>query len=207
MERLDRHVGRERIPFEAIEREQLLVHASSPSCFLWADRAAAARWRPAGRSAGRAAARCRSPAASMTARARSDRANGAGRWRCGSCPGETAGTALCRCVRRPGGRGEIPAGVADLDAREVAVAVRDLEAAAVDHDGAVALALRAMIGLGEGEPQCRLSGHGRDTSGPARKRAIGASPISEWTFRLYSYSTQACVASLRKSKREIRYIL
>src|SRR5271157_4650407 len=25
---------------------------------------------------------------------------------------------------------------------------------------------------------------------------MGASPISEWTLRLYSYSTQACVASL-----------
>ena len=30
MERLDRHVGRKWIPFEAIEREQLLVHVSSP---------------------------------------------------------------------------------------------------------------------------------------------------------------------------------
>src|SRR6267378_1891797 len=34
MERLDRHVGRERIPFEAIEREQLLVHVSSPCSSL-----------------------------------------------------------------------------------------------------------------------------------------------------------------------------
>ena len=31
MERLDRHVGRERVPLEAVEREQLLVHVSSPS--------------------------------------------------------------------------------------------------------------------------------------------------------------------------------
>jgi hypothetical protein len=30
MERFDRHVGRKRIPFEAIEREQLLIHVSSP---------------------------------------------------------------------------------------------------------------------------------------------------------------------------------
>jgi len=41
-----------------------------------------------------------------------------------------------------------------------------------------------------------LSGLGRVTSGPLRKRATGASPISEWILRLYSYSTQACVASL-----------
>jgi hypothetical protein len=31
MQRLHRHVGSERVPFEAIEREQLLVHVSSPS--------------------------------------------------------------------------------------------------------------------------------------------------------------------------------
>ena len=36
----------------------------------------------------------------------------------------------------------------------------------------------------------------RPTSGPARKRASGVSPVSEWTRRLYSSSTQACVASL-----------
>ena len=34
MERLDRHVSGKRIPFEAIEREQLLVHVVSPSSFL-----------------------------------------------------------------------------------------------------------------------------------------------------------------------------
>ena len=34
MERLDRHVGRKRIPFEAVEREQLLVHVSSPCSSL-----------------------------------------------------------------------------------------------------------------------------------------------------------------------------
>jgi hypothetical protein len=51
--------------------------------------------------------------------------------------------------------GKIPAGVADLDAREVSVAVWDLEAVPLDHDGAVAFALRATVGLGEGEPQRR----------------------------------------------------
>src|SRR5208337_3031140 len=34
MERLDRHVGRKRVPFEAVEREQLLVHVSSPCSSL-----------------------------------------------------------------------------------------------------------------------------------------------------------------------------
>ena len=34
MERLDRHVGRKRIPLEAVEREQLLVHVSSPCSSL-----------------------------------------------------------------------------------------------------------------------------------------------------------------------------
>ena len=34
MQRLDRHVGRERVPLEAIEGEQLLVHVSSPSSCL-----------------------------------------------------------------------------------------------------------------------------------------------------------------------------
>ena len=52
-----------------------------------------------------------------------------------------------------------------------------------------------------------LSGLGRITSGPARKRAIGASPISEWGLRLYSYSTHACVASLRKRKVRSGYVL
>ena len=41
-----------------------------------------------------------------------------------------------------------------------------------------------------------LSGLGRETSGPARKRASGVAPISEWSLRLYSCSTHACVASL-----------
>src|SRR5260221_9867721 len=34
MERLHGHVGRKRIPLEAIEREQLLVHVSSPCSSL-----------------------------------------------------------------------------------------------------------------------------------------------------------------------------
>src|SRR5262249_10785411 len=41
-----------------------------------------------------------------------------------------------------------------------------------------------------------LVGLGRPTSGPARKRASGVSPVSEWTRRLYSSSPQAGVASL-----------
>ena len=36
---------------------------------------------------------------------------------------------------------------------------------------------------------------------------MGASPISEWSLRLYSCSTQACVASLRKAEREVGHVL
>ena len=52
-----------------------------------------------------------------------------------------------------------------------------------------------------------LSGHGRVTSGPARKRVSGASPISAWSLRLYSCSAQAWVASFRKRKRQVRHVL
>ena len=48
---------------------------------------------------------------------------------------------------------EVPSGVADLDAGEMAVAVWNLEAAPLDDEGAVALALHAVIGAGEGEAQ------------------------------------------------------
>ena len=48
---------------------------------------------------------------------------------------------------------EIPTGVADLDAGEMAVAVWNLEAAPLDDDSAVAFALHAVIGAGEGEAQ------------------------------------------------------
>ena len=46
---------------------------------------------------------------------------------------------------------EIQLGVADLDAVEMPIAVRHLEAAPVDDDGAVALPVRAMSAAGEGE--------------------------------------------------------
>src|SRR5439155_24329591 len=78
----------------------------------------------------------------------------------------------------------------------VEVAVVTLAAAALDQDGAVILPLNAVVSAGEGEAQRIAVGHGRVTSGPARKREIGASPISEWTLRLWSNSAQACVASL-----------
>jgi hypothetical protein len=45
-----------------------------------------------------------------------------------------------------------------------------------------------------------LSGQGRVTCGPARKRLIGAVPISACRRLLYSCSTQAWVASLRKAR-------
>ena len=61
-----------------------------------------------------------------------------------------AGAAVHQMDRR-----EIPAGKADLGAAQMAVAVRQLEAAARDHHGAVALALGALLGAGEGEPQRR----------------------------------------------------
>src|SRR5258705_8180433 len=51
------------------------------------------------------------------------------------------------------GAGEIPACVTNLDAGEMAVAVRHLETAPLDDDGAVALALHALIGTREGEAQ------------------------------------------------------
>ena len=44
-----------------------------------------------------------------------------------------------------------------------------------------------------------LPGDGRVTVGPSRKRVSGVVAISEWIERLYSCSTQACVASLRKA--------
>src|SRR5262249_1836490 len=45
-----------------------------------------------------------------------------------------------------------------------------------------------------------LSGQGRMTLGPARKRVIGVWPVSELILRLYSCSTQASVASLSFAK-------
>ena len=48
---------------------------------------------------------------------------------------------------------EIPVGVADLDAGEMAITVRHLEAAALDDDGAVALLVGAMSAAREGEAQ------------------------------------------------------
>ena len=48
---------------------------------------------------------------------------------------------------------EIPAGVAHFEPRQMAVPVGDLEAAALDHDGAVTLPLHAVVSAGEGEAQ------------------------------------------------------
>ena len=48
---------------------------------------------------------------------------------------------------------EVPAGVTNLDARQMPVAVGQLEAAPLDHDGSVAFALHAVIGTCEGEAQ------------------------------------------------------
>src|SRR6202158_365368 len=46
---------------------------------------------------------------------------------------------------------KIPAGVAHFEPRQMAVPVGDLEAAALDHDGAVTLPLHAVVSAGEGE--------------------------------------------------------
>lgn len=48
---------------------------------------------------------------------------------------------------------EIPARVPDDELTQVPLAVRDLEALRSDHDGAVAYALRAALGAGEGGAQ------------------------------------------------------
>jgi len=49
---------------------------------------------------------------------------------------------------------QVPGRIADIEASEMAILVRHLEAAAVDGDGAVALALGALLGPGEGDPEC-----------------------------------------------------
>jgi hypothetical protein len=41
-----------------------------------------------------------------------------------------------------------------------------------------------------------LSGEGRMTLSPARKRAIGPSPVSEWILLLYSSSAHACAGGI-----------
>ena len=64
---------------------------------------------------------------------------------------------------------EIPAGVADFDAREMPVAVRHLEAAALDNNRAVALPLRATIGSREGQPQRIAVGAGSRYLGPGKE--------------------------------------
>ena len=93
--------------------------------------------------------------------------------------------------------GEIPAGVADLDAREVSVAVRDLEAVSLDDDGAVALALGATIILSERELQRRTvrpRSHHVGAGEEGRNRCLtnlGVDPA------IVSYSAHASVASLR----------
>src|SRR5262249_59826697 len=49
--------------------------------------------------------------------------------------------------------GEVPACVAHLELAHMAVAVRQLEAAALQHYGAVSLPLPAPVGPGEGQAQ------------------------------------------------------
>jgi hypothetical protein len=46
--------------------------------------------------------------------------------------------------------GEVPGRVADLESREMAVLVRHFETAGIDGDGAIAFALGAWLGPGEG---------------------------------------------------------
>jgi len=53
------------------------------------------------------------------------------------------------------------------------------------------LLVGAMSAVREGEAQRSLSGHGRVTLGPARKRVTGVSPISAWSLRWYSCSGEA----------------
>ena len=81
--------------------------------------------------------------------------------------------------------GEVPVGIAQLDASDLPVSAGDLEAAAFDHDGAVVPALGAAVAACEGKAQRGSVRARRVTSGPARNRATGASPISAWRLRLY----------------------
>src|SRR5262249_61336650 len=62
--------------------------------------------------------------------------------------------------------GEVPARVAELELREVAEAVRHLEAAAGDDDGAVALPLRACLSPGECEAPRGTGGAGPHVARP-----------------------------------------
>ena len=64
---------------------------------------------------------------------------------------------------------EIPAGVADLDAVEMSITVRHLEAAALDDDGAVALLVGAMSAAREGEAQRVAIGTRPRDIGPGKK--------------------------------------
>ena len=57
----------------------------------------------------------------------------------------------------------------DFDAREMPVAVRHLEAAALDNNRAVALPLRATIGSREGQPQRIAVGAGSRYLGPGKE--------------------------------------
>src|SRR4029453_17556766 len=61
------------------------------------------------------------------------------------------------------------------------------------------LCLRVSI-LVKARRSVALSGHGRMTLGPARKRAMGVCPVSELTLRLYSCSTQGGVPPFSLSR-------
>ena len=66
-------------------------------------------------------------------------------------------------------KAEIPAGVADLDAVEMPITVRHLEAASIDDDGAVALLVGAMSAAREGGAQRIAVGTRPRDIGPGKK--------------------------------------
>src|SRR3981081_1094678 len=65
--------------------------------------------------------------------------------------------------------GQVPGRIADIEASEMAISVRYLEAAAVDGDGAFALALGALLGPGEGDLERSAVGTGPHHRGAFEK--------------------------------------
>ncbi len=98
-------------------------------------------------------------------------------------------------------RAQVPGSVAQPELLQVAVAGGDFKANAFQAEGAIAAALGARrTSVVKASWSCSVAGQGRPTSLSLRKRCKGVWPISEWTLRLYSSSTQGWVASLSWSR-------
>jgi hypothetical protein len=79
---------------------------------------------------------------------------------------------------------EVPAGVTDLDAPEMPVALGISKRRPSMTTVPSLFLCKRWSERVKARRSASLSGHGRVTSGPARKRVMGASPISEWSLRL-----------------------